>query len=78
MSPTRTEFHIEGMTCGGCEKSVGRTIRDVAGVADVAVDRTQNKAVVVWDSGLEAAARASATSTICAAVEAAGFSCRLS
>ena len=37
---------IEGMTCGGCARKVERTLRDVPGVADVAVDLAEKSATV--------------------------------
>ncbi len=76
MTENQNTFHIEGMTCGGCEKSVTRTVLSVASVADVMVDRGQNQAVVTWKPGLSADAVASASQQICRAVEEAGFDCQ--
>ncbi len=76
MTENQNTFHIEGMTCGGCEKSVTRTVLSVASVADVMVDRGQNQAVVTWKPGLSADAVESASQQICRAVEEAGFDCR--
>lgn len=70
-----TEFRIEGMTCGGCEQSVTRTISAIAEVADVRVERAQNKAVVTWKDAISSDSQAKASQSICAAVEAAGFEC---
>jgi copper chaperone CopZ len=69
---------IEGMTCGGCEKSVRNAIMQTQGVADVAIDRSKNQArvrfkSVVNDSTLQAAA----VNDIIENVDAAGFECRL-
>lgn len=76
MTANQSTFHIEGMTCGGCEKSVTRTVLSVASVADVTVDRAQNQAVVTWKPGLSAEAVQSASQQICLAVEEAGFDCQ--
>lgn len=70
-----TEFRIQGMTCGGCEQSVSRTISAFAEVADVHVDRGQNKAVVTWKDAVSPDGQAKASQSVCAAVEAAGFEC---
>lgn len=70
-----TEFHIQGMTCGGCEQSVSRTISTIAEVASVQVDRSQSKAVVTWRDALGPDGQAMASKSVCAAVEAAGFDC---
>lgn len=75
MAKPSTEFSVEGMTCGGCEKAVVRTIAAIAGVADVSADRLQNKAVVTWAAETDPVARSTATKTICEAVTAAGFDC---
>ncbi|WVN41765.1 heavy metal-associated domain-containing protein [beta proteobacterium MWH-UniP1] len=76
MTPTQSTFHIDGMTCGGCEKSVSRTILSFDTVADVSVDRSQHQAVVSWKAGLSDQAMQAASQQICQAVEAAGFDCR--
>lgn len=76
MSSNQTTFRIDGMTCGGCEKSVTRTVLSVSEVADVQVDRTQNQAVVTWKAGLSDDAKAAASQQLCSAVEAAGFDCQ--
>lgn len=76
MTANQNTFHVEGMTCGGCEKSVSRTILSVSSVADVTVNRAQNQAIVTWKAGLSADAVQSASQQICSAVEEAGFDCR--
>lgn len=76
MNSNQSIFVVEGMTCGGCEKSVTRTVLSVSSVADVKVDRTQNQAVVTWKPGLTAEATQAASQEICSAVEGAGFDCR--
>lgn len=70
-----TEFRVEGMTCGGCEKSVTRTIAAIAEVSSVAVDRSRNQAVVTWKEGVAETTQKNASQSICQAVEAAGFDC---
>ena len=74
---TSTEFRVTGMTCGGCEQSVTRTISTVSEVASVSVDRSQNKAVVTWKDNIGPDSQAKASRSICEAVEAAGFDCAL-
>lgn len=70
-----TEFRVEGMTCGGCEKSVARTVSAISEVATVQVDRGHNQAVVTWKDNVTDAAQKTASLAICRAVEAAGFEC---
>lgn len=72
---TSTEFRVTGMTCGGCEQSVARTISAIAEVASVSVDRSQNKASVTWKDTVGAEGQAQASKSVCEAVEAAGFDC---
>lgn len=76
MSQKESTFFIEGMTCGGCEKSVSRAISSLPEVADVQVDRSQKKAVVHWAAELSSDAERVAQEKICASLEAAGFECR--
>lgn len=76
MTANQSTFHVDGMTCGGCEKSVTRTVLSVSSVADVKVDRNQNQATVTWKPGLSADAVQTASQQICSAVEEAGFDCR--
>jgi len=71
-----SEFQIDGMTCGGCEKSVLRCIEGVAHVAAVQVDRHQHKATVTWCDAATQEDRQSSVTMICAEVAAAGFECR--
>ncbi len=51
-------FQVTGMTCGHCEKAVTRAIKLVDPVAEVAIDRTQNKVDVQSDQPREALAKA--------------------
>ena len=39
-------FHVEGMTCGHCEKAVIRALLTVDPHAQVSIDRSQNKVQV--------------------------------
>jgi copper chaperone len=39
-------FHVEGMTCGHCEKAVTRALLTVDPGAQVSIDRSQNKVQV--------------------------------
>lgn len=70
-----TTFHVTGMTCGGCEQSVARIIRALPEVADVSVDRGQQRAQVQWKENTDAQAAARASRAICTSVSAAGFEC---
>jgi copper chaperone len=46
-----TELKIEGMTCGGCVKSVTRVLTGVAGVASAEVSLEEARARVTFDPG---------------------------
>jgi copper chaperone len=46
-----TELRIEGMTCGGCVKSVTRVLSAVAGVASAEVSLEEGRARVTFDPG---------------------------
>jgi copper chaperone CopZ len=54
---TRT-ITVEGMSCDGCERTVGDALRDVEGVTEVHVDRTTNSASVEGDADADALVRA--------------------
>jgi copper chaperone len=51
-------FTVTGMTCGHCEKSVTRAIRQVDPQADVRIDRSRNLVEVQSDKVREALAQA--------------------
>ena len=51
-------FQVTGMTCGHCEKAVTRAIKVVDPVAEVAIDRAQNKVNVQSYQPREALAKA--------------------
>jgi copper chaperone len=46
-----TGLRIEGMTCGGCVKSVTRVLSAVAGVASAEVSLEEGRARVTFDPG---------------------------
>lgn len=39
---TTQQFHVQGMTCGHCEKAVQAAIRQVDPQAEVRIDRASN------------------------------------
>jgi len=41
------QFHIENMTCGGCERSVTKAIQSVDPVAQVSADPATHKVDVI-------------------------------
>lgn len=45
------DLKIQGMTCGGCVKSVTRVLTGVAGVTAVDVSLEEGRARVTYDSG---------------------------
>jgi copper chaperone CopZ len=57
---------IEGMTCGGCVRSVEKALGKVAGVTATRVDLAQGQATVDAEKGVDPAA-------VVAAVEDAGY-----
>ncbi|MCE2990496.1 MAG: heavy-metal-associated domain-containing protein [Pseudanabaena sp.] len=44
MSTQQITFTVEGMTCGGCVKSVTNVLSRLSGVSDVAVDLANKRA----------------------------------
>ena len=60
-------INIDGMTCGGCVKSVDSALTRLNGVQSVDVDLEGNKAAVTYDSS------AVAVDAIVEAIEEAGF-----
>ena len=63
----KVEFKVEGMSCGGCVKSVSRMLTGVAGVSSVAVSLEQASAAVEFDAAKTSLAQ------LKQAVERAGF-----
>jgi copper chaperone CopZ len=51
MSITR-RFDVTGMTCGGCERALGRAVSRVPGVQDVSASHTDRVAIVTYDEGV--------------------------
>ncbi|GAB3503097.1 heavy-metal-associated domain-containing protein [Curvibacter fontanus] len=51
-------FSVSGMTCGHCEKSVTRAIRQVDPQAEVQIDRSRNLVEVQSQQPREALAKA--------------------
>lgn len=73
-----TTLIVEGMTCGGCEKSVRAAIMQTQGIADAALDRSRDQAVIRFNVDLtNASAQTAALQEVMANVKAAGFDCRL-
>jgi copper chaperone len=48
------ELQVEGMTCGGCAKSVTRSVQSVDGNANVVVDLQAKKVRIETTANLEA------------------------
>lgn len=67
MSTETQVINIDGMTCGGCVKSVDSALTQLDGVQSVEVDLEGNKASVTYDSS------AVAVDAIVEAIEEAGF-----
>lgn len=67
MSTEIQVINIDGMTCGGCVKSVDNALTQLEGVQSVEVDLEGNKASVTYDSS------AVAVDAIVEAIEEAGF-----
>ncbi len=49
-SLTVSKFHVEGMTCGGCEVGVRMVVKKLDGVEDVEADYEEGSAVVTYES----------------------------
>ncbi len=77
MTHMTSVFSVEGMTCGGCEKSVVNATSALPGVAQVVADRQQNRVVVTWKEAVTAPEQQRYSQAICDAIEAAGFDCRI-
>lgn len=63
-------YHVEGMTCAGCESSVEQAIRSVQGVKSVDASFKDSRAVVEWDP------EAGTPEDILAAIEKTGYRAR--
>jgi len=69
MTTTTATFSVDGMTCGGCVRSVTGAITQVPGVRKVDVSLEGKSATVEFDATV-------APATIVAAIEGAGFDVR--
>jgi copper chaperone len=45
------ELTVTGMTCGGCESAVTRTLQRVKGVEQVTASHASNSVAVTFDAG---------------------------
>lgn len=54
----RQTFTVQGMTCGHCEKAVTTAIKTLDPLAEVRIDRSQNKVDVTTSQPREAVAAA--------------------
>jgi copper chaperone CopZ len=45
-------FRVEGMTCGGCERSLGRAVSRLAGVERVDASHAEHSATVTYDDAV--------------------------
>lgn len=60
-------FSVQGMTCGGCAKSVARVLTELSGVQSAQVSHSEGKAEVVFDETVVTEA------ALVEAIEEAGF-----
>ena len=44
------DFHVTGMTCGGCENAVTRALQQLPGVESVTASHAANRVAVTFDS----------------------------
>ena len=63
----KKEFAVDGMSCGGCVKSVTRAVSQLPGVQKVDVSLEKKAATIEYDGA------ATNPAAIVAAIEAAGF-----
>ena len=52
MTTQTLTLNIDGMTCGGCVKSVTNAVNQVAGVQNCEVSLEQSQAVIQFDDGV--------------------------
>ena len=64
-------LHVDGMTCGSCERQVGQALAAVPGVIEVAVARANSSATVVWTNAVPD------VSALIDAVESSGYDARV-
>lgn len=73
-----TTLIVEGMTCGGCEKSVRNALLNTPDISDVQINRLHNQATIIFSVQCsEKECQAQAIRAAIQNVEAAGFDCRL-
>lgn len=68
MAQHRQIFHVEGMTCGGCEAGLSRALSQVAGIETVNVRRAEKRVEVAGPVSAE---------TVLQAIGNAGFIAKL-
>jgi len=51
MSTTR-RFEVTGMTCGGCERALGRAVSRLPGVEQVSASHAEQSATVIYDENV--------------------------
>ena len=51
MATTR-RFDVTGMTCGGCERALGRAVSRLPGVQQVSASHAEQSATVTYDEDL--------------------------
>jgi len=51
MSITR-RFDVTGMTCGGCERALGRAVSRLPGVEQVSASHAEQSATVTYDENI--------------------------
>ena len=61
------QLNVQGMTCGGCVKSVTSVLQKIPGVSSVEVSLEQNRATITYDP------KQAAPAQFKQAVEGAGF-----
>ncbi len=51
MADSTLRLHVTGMTCGGCENAVKRTLMQMNGVKQVSASHAEEKVDVTYDAG---------------------------
>lgn len=54
MATTR-RFGVTGMTCGGCERALGRAVSQLPGVESVTASHAEQAATITFDEALVSA-----------------------
>lgn len=50
--PTTRRFAVTGMTCGGCERALGRAVSRLPGVETVSASHTDQAATITYNENL--------------------------